>query len=1216
MICDRLVRAISCLLALAFSFLSLPLQAEALRWAQRDGYRVAPLKVPTSGKNGFTLLTPSETGILFTNQLDYQMSQKNQNLLNGAGVAAGDFDGDGNCDLYFCNMKGANGLFRNLGDWKFTNVTEPAGVGCTQQISRAAVFADVNGDGKPDLLVSSIGGPNAYYVNLGQGRFSNATAAAGLVLKAGCHTMTLADIDGDGDLDLYIANYGETSILRSGGTVSFRYVNGKPVVSGRYARRIKIIDGQMIEMGEPDSLFLNDGHGNFQLASWTDGMFLDESGNALKTAPYDMGLSAMFRDINGDGAPDLYVCNDFQTPDRIWLNDGKGHFRALPDSALRTTSHFSMGVDFADINRDGLDDFFVSDMLSRFHTLAMTQLSPTNPTPAVVGEITDRQQARRNTLQLNRGDLHWSEIGNFAGVAKSDWSWSVVFLDVDLDGYEDLLVANGHAYDTQDLDATEKSPSRNALQPMQRERQLTEFPPLETPNCLFRNRGDLTFEEIGAKWGFNSTNVSHGICLADLDNDGDLDVIVSCLWKPPLIYRNDSTAPRIAVRLRGKSPNTQGIGAQIKVLGGAVPMQSQEIISGGRYLSGDDPMRVFAAGSLTQRMTVQVRWRNGTRSVVQNALPNHIYEIDEAGAQSVPSPSEPPAPPTLFQEVLISSAPEHHEDPFNDFERQQLLPKMLSRLGPGIAWFDLDGDGHEDLLLGTGKGGQPAFLKGDGKGGFTRFANPFAPAEDDLTGLVGWTPVPGKRSALSGLSNYERTEAQPSSLLEFSGAKLETIVQKLPSSAGPIAVADINGDGALDVFVGGRVLPGRYPEAASSSIYLNKKGQLIADDANNVLLRNVGLVSGAVWSDLNNDGWPDLLLACDWGPIRVFINHAGKLEERTRELGLAGLYGWWNGITTGDVDGDGRLDIIASNWGYNSSYGRPSEQDPLRMFYADVDGNGTLDLLEARRDSETGRTVPLRNLLIVNAAVPIMRDRFPTHKEYARAEIFSMLGPKFAKAPEVHANHFASTVFLNRGDRFEALPLPAEAQFAPAFGVNVADFDGDGSEDIFLSQNFSALFGYESRLDAGCGLLLLGNGNGTFSPAPAKSSGIRILGDQRGSAVGDCDEDGRVDLVVGQNGAAFRLFHNQSARPGLRVRIKGPPGNPDGIGATLRLRFGSRMGPAREIHGGSGYWSQDSAVQVLAMPEQPSHLLVRWPGGKETQKEIPAGVKEIIVTAE
>ena len=544
-------------------------------------------------------------------------------------MAAGDFDGDGFCDLYFCNLEGASALYRNLGNGRFEDVTARAGVACTNQASRGAVFADLDGDGKLDLFVSSLSGPNACFLNRGGGRFENVTEAAGLVLKAGGHSLALADVDGDGDLDLYIANYGEISILRSGGTVSVRQVNGKDVVTGRHATRIKIVNGHMIELGEPHALYINDGHGRFTRASWTDGTFLTAEGKPLKTAPADLGLSAMFRDINGDGYPDLYVCNDFQTPDRIWINDGKGHFRALPDIALRCTSHFSMGVDFADIDRDGRDDFFVGDMLSRFYNLRMTQLNASNPPPEYVGEMTDRQQVRRNTLSLNRGDGTYAEIANFAGVDASDWSWSVVFLDVDLDGFEDLLVANGHAYDTQDLDVYEKVPrtGRTGSPMQQRNRELKEYPPLITPNVLFRNRGDRTFEEVGQAWGFNATNVSHGIALADLDNDGDLDVVVSCLWTPPLIYRNESSAPRVAVRLKGKAPNIQGIGAKIKVSGGAVPVQTQEIICGGRYLSADDPMRVFAAGSVTNQLTIEVTWRSGSKSLITDALPNHIYEI-------------------------------------------------------------------------------------------------------------------------------------------------------------------------------------------------------------------------------------------------------------------------------------------------------------------------------------------------------------------------------------------------------------------------------------------------------------------------------------------------------------------------------------------------------------------------------------------------------------
>ncbi|MDB6030129.1 MAG: ASPIC/UnbV domain protein [Verrucomicrobiales bacterium] len=1190
-------------------------RSETLKWEQRTGYRVARLNVPKSGKAGFTLLTPAETGIHFTNQLSYERGQKNQNLLNGAGVASGDFDGDGNTDLYFCNLEGANGLFRNLGNWKFTNVTAEKGVGCTNMISRSAVFADVDGDGKVDLFVAATGGPNALFMNDGSGGFKNVTENAGLVLKAGCHTIALADIDGDGDLDLYIANYGETSILRSGGSVSVRTVNGKPVVTGRYANRIKIISNQMVEYGEPHALYINDGNGKFHAASWTDGTFMDEKGSPLKMVPYDMGLSAMFRDLNGDGFPDLYVCNDFQTPDRIWMNDGKGRFRALPDLALRTTSHFSMGVDFADIDRDGFDDFFVTDMLSRYHKLLMTQISPTNPPLAYVGELTDRQQARRNTLQLNRGDVTWRDIANFAGVAASDWSWSPVFLDVDLDGYEDLLISNGHAYDTQDLDASEKNPSAGMRGlPLQSGHELNDFPKLSIPNVAFRNRGDRTFEDMSKSWGFDSKNVSHGISLADLDNDGDMDVIVSCLWEPPLIYRNDSSAPRVAVRLRGKSPNTQGIGAKIKLLGGAVPAQTQEIISGGRYLSGDDPMRVFAAGSAeNNKMTLEVAWRSGLRSVIAGVTANHIYEVEESEAlpgTNRPVKSESPA---LFTLDVAASGLLHREETFDDFERQPLIPKMLSRFGPGVAWIDMDGDGHEDLVMGMGKGRQMEYLRNDGKGNFILESLAPGTTEDDLTGITAWTPSLGKRVLLMGLANYESTEGKPSGVLAFSNAKAERVAVNLPASAGPLAVADVNGDGALDVFVGGRVIPGKYPEAASSMLFLNRDGRLMPDDNNNLVLRKVGLVSSAVWSDLDGDGSPDLVLACEWGPVRVFMNHQGKLQEATTELGLSGFSGWWNGVTTADVDGDGKLDIIASNWGLNSSYRQPSQGDPAQMYYGDLDGNGTVDLLEARLDPETGRMMPIRNLLITSAGIPMVREHFPTHKMYSETDLPALLGPQHAGTPHVDANTFSSMVFLNRGNKFQAMPLPPEAQLSPAFGISVADFNGDGAEDIFLGQNCFAVPGYEPRLDAGRGLLLLGKGDGSFAPMAGQSSGIKVYGEQRGTATGDYDEDGRPDLAVTQNSGPLQVFRNQTGKPGLRVRLKGPLGNPDGIGAVLRVEFASRLGPAREIHAGSGYWSQDGAVQVLATPEPAQKIIVRWPWGKATTQDVPAGAKEITV---
>ena len=1205
----------------------LPTDAAPLNWQKADGFRVAKLPVPSSGKTGFSLLPPEMTGIHFTNTLPESRTMTNVNLMNGSGVALGDYDGDGLCDIYLCNLNGTNALYKNLGNWKFRDVTEEARVVCPGQTSTGAVFADVNGDGYLDLLVTSMGGPNACFLNDGHGHFTNVTIAAGLVSKLGSTSMALADVDGNGTLDLYVANYGVTSILRTGGTFAFSYVNGQPVVRGRNAQRIKIIDGMMYELGEPDVLYLNDGKGTFTPVSWTDGTFLGENGKPLTQAPWDQGLSVSFRDLNSDGYPDLYVCNDAFTPDRCWINDGHGHFRALSPLAWRSTSYFSMGIDFADIDRDGNDDFLVVDMLSRQHRLALTQKSSMHPQPRLPGNFETQIQIRRNTLFLNRGDGTYAEIANYGGVAGSEWTWSAIFLDVDLDGWEDILICNGFPHDVDDADIRQRvkgmtvDESRKAL-PL--------YPRLNTPNIAFRNQHDLTFREAGREWGFDSTEVSNGMALADLDNDGDSDVVVNCLNGPALIYRNETAAPRLAVRLRGTSPNSQGIGAKIKVYGGPVT-QRQEVICGSRYLSGDDPMRVFAAGSSTS-LTVEVTWRSGARSVVHNCQPNHFYEIAEAGAEPANSklqaPSSKETPnfqlPTsnsetkpVFEDVSERLRHKHHEELFDDFARQPLLPNRLSQLGPGVAWFDLDGDGRDDLIIASGQGGKLAVYHNDSQKGFQLLDSPALkdPVRRDQTTVLGWSPAPGVASLLVGSANYEDGATNGESVLryDFQNGILNRAAG-LPAqaaSAGPLALADLDGDGTLDLFVGGRVVPGRYPEAAASYLYRYDGKQWQLDAENSGLLQRVGLVSGAVWSDLDGDGFPELILACEWGPVRVFKKQSGKLREVTEALGLAGFTGWWTGVTTGDLDGDGRLDIIGCNWGLNHSY-HASREHPARLYFGNWNDTGNIDLLEAEDDPQLG-AVPRRDFGAVSAALPFVLAKFSTYRAFAEANVASVLGDKMPRTSELQANTLATMIFFNRGDHFEAVPMPREAQFAPVFAVGVADMDGDGNEDVFLGQNFFATQPETPRLDAGRGLWLKGDGRGNLTPVPGQESGVKVYGEQRGAALGDYDGDGRVDLVVTQNGAETKLFHNVSARPGLRVKLKGPPGNPQGIGAQIRLVFGRRSGTVREIHAGSGYWSQDSAVQVLGTPESPTRIWIRWPGGKSTTGLIPAGAKEISV---
>jgi hypothetical protein len=570
----------------------------------------------------------------------------------------------------------------------------------------------------------------------------------------------------------------------------------------------------------------------------------------------------------------------------------------------------------------------------------------------------------------------------------------------------------------------------------------------------------------------------------------------------------------------------------------------------------------------------------------------------------------------MFEDVSDRLKHTHHQDPFDDFERQPLLPRRLSQLGPGVGWFDVDGDGWDDLVVGSGKGGRLAVFRNDGQGHFQRLQG--APWDQevsrDQTTVLGWSRPDGSRSLLAGAANYEDGQATGAAVNEFAPGQPAAagVIPAGSASVGPLAMADYEGNGQLGLFVGGRSLPGRYPEAAQSQLWRLRQGVWELDGENTARLAGVGMVSGAVWSDLDGDGWPELILACEWGPIRVFHNDHGLMREITAELGLAEYLGWWNGVTVGDFDGDGNMDILACNWGQNTVQ-HASPEFPYMLYAGDFDGSGALSQLEATRDPATLREVPERDLDTMAAALPFLRARFPTYASYARATVEDIAGPALTNARKLTVTTLFSMLFLNRTNHFVAVPLPREAQFAPAFGACVADYDGDGNEDVFLSQNFFATQPKVPRCDAGRGLWLQGDGHGAFRAVPGSESGIAVYGEQRGAAVGDFDGDGRVDLAVAQNGAETRLFRNVRGRPGLRVRLLGPAGNPQGIAGVIRLKFGDRFGPAREVHAGSGYWSQDSSTEVLGCPEEPKQIWVRWPGGQTTLAEVPAGAREVAI---
>ena len=1215
------------------------LHAADLQWQGFEGYRSAPLAVTQSGMVGFTETSSLISGISFTNRLSDARSLTNQIFLNGSGVAAGDFDGDGLSDLYFCGLDSANRLYRNLGDWRFEDVTASAGVACADQASTGCVFADIDGDRDLDLLVNGIASGTRLFLNEGRGQFREMTDQAGLRGGEGSNSMALADIDGDGLLDLYVVNY-RNDTMRDMPDIEFKVgvtngeyrlisMNDKPASAPELQGRFTFDGvGGVLENGEADSLYRNLGGGRFEKLIWTDGTFLDESSAPIKI-PYDWGLSVIFRDLNGDGSPDLYVCNDFQSPDRIWINDGKGQFRVPDRDAIRQTSLFSMGVDVADVDRDGKDDIFVVDMLSRDHARRQVQVMDARAFAQVRSSMGIRPQVSRNTLFHNRGNGTYAELARYSGIDASDWSWSPVFLDVDLDGYEDLLVTTGHWRDAQHADVAWRIDEAKRRELMTHREQLDlrrQFPRLDTPNVAFRNRGDLTFEETGEAWGFDSRKISQGIALADLDNDGDLDVIVNSLNSGPTLYRNDSSGPRIRIRLRGKTPNTFGVGAVVRVTALGLPVQQQEIMCGGRYLSGDDLSRTFAVRNSEDLVKIEVTWRSGRCSLITGAPANRVFELTESNALTTEKSRPKSQENHFFEDVSELLNHRHKEELYDDFARQPLLARKLSQLGPGVTWFDFNSDGFDDLLIGTGRGGRMAVFRNDGKGGFVRQRAKLLEtvAERDMTAILGWRSSSSAIGLLIGNSNYEDGSTNAPAVREFSlvtGAVNENLLRS-PSSTGPLALADVDADGDLDLFVGGRVIAARYPEPSSSALLRYDKGKFHADSRFGEALAGIGLVSSALFSDLSGDGCPELIVACEWGPLHIFQNRNGNLlawnpkvrwtSDDSAHGGfetLSDLSGWWNSVAAGDFNGDGRMDLVVGNWGRNV-FQRPSLKTPLRLHYGDVDGSGSFALIESKFDPGMGKYVPHRDRNVLSAVFPMFQDQFPTFVSFSTVSTSELLGSDIPPMRHVETALLDSMVMLNRGEFFEARPLPLEAQISPVFGIACGDLDGDGNDDLFLAQNFFGVSATDSRQDAGTGLLLRGDGQGGFSAIASNESGFALYGEARGAALSDFDHDGRLDVVVGQNLGETKLYRNVRAVPGLRLILKGATQNLQAVGATARAVLkGGNLGPVREIRLGGGYWSQDSNQLLLGSRSNIEAIDIRWPGGIKERVPVPKGAK-------
>ena len=1155
-------------------------------WIQGEGFRYRELDVKGRSRTGFTEVTAQQSGIVAENQVSFDAIVNNRHMMHGSGVAIGDMTGDGLPDVYVARLTAPDVLYQNLGDWQFEDISAQSGLDRTGESTSGVVMVDLDGDKDLDLLLTMPFGPGAVYLNTGEGVFTRVVNASGLRSSHASTTATLADVDQDGDLDAYIARYKRIALADSLPPEAITWdavlqEDGlEPREEFQTHYRFTSAGSRVIrsELAEPDGLYLNDGSGQFSEASWTGGSFLDAEGFPLTTIPRDWALTAKFYDVTGDGITDLYVCNDFDSSDELWIGLGDGRFQRAPAHTLRKTSNATMSVDFGDVNRDGITDFFATDMLSRDYSLRLRQRNTRIPLEQPPGDESFRPQEMQNTLMIGRGDTTFAELAWFAEVAASDWSWATSFIDIDLDGWEDILVTTGHVFDVQDLDAQLIEQRRMAVMPSWKEARklVLEFPSLALNNVAFRNRRDLTFEDMPGGWGFGqNADIAHGMAMGDLDADGDLDIVTNRLNSPPGVYRNTGGADRLAVILEGEPPNTAGIGANIRVECADLPEQSKQMSAGGSYLSSNQYVVVFAMKD--QPCQIEVDWPLGQHSSISVDEGNRLYVIEESGVAKAPEFQTSTPMYQLHQKV----SPMIEQD-FDDFALQPLLPWRLSRRGPALVAVDVNRDGRDELLQGGGRG---HMIRLDG--------SPILDSlHGDAAGLLAYPIDNGLTRIIVGESNDEYFRDSSWVHIYDINANAEKVQhQKLPfglAALGPLSAADIDADGDLDLFVGGHFIPGHYPIPTSSRVYLNQEGTFRVSSKFSEPLHDLGLVNGSVSGDLDGDGFSDLIIATEWGAVRVFKGGLDGLTDHTESLGFASFRGWWRGVALGDFDGNGALDIVASNAGWNHRYGRTTQ---VRLSYGDFNSDGRTNMLESFLDPETEIYRPSRMLAdLVQVMAARIQMRIASHREFSTIRANELLPIRNAAALE--ANTYASSIFLNRGDHFEYYPLHPEAQYSAGISPVVLDANQDGHEDIVLSQNWFAYPLSTPRQDAGRGLLLLGNGDGTF--APAEKSGFEVYGEGRAVSVGDFDGDRQHEIAFAQHNGPTLVYKKISTKENVYIEFDSPA---DAIGSALRVVYsdGTR-GPTRIVTAGAGYWSQNAQSTILGLWDRSATAVeVTWP---------------------
>lgn len=1061
----------------------------------------------------FTLLSPEQTKVDFQNTLTEGL---NTNILmyeyfyNGGGVAAGDLNGDGLVDLYFTANMGDNRLYLNKGDLQFQDVTAISRTtGRPGPWKTGVTLVDINGDNRLDLFVCYSGmlpgekRVNQLFVNQGNSGnniplFEEKAAEYGLSGPAHSTQAYFFDSDRDGDLDLLLLNHNPKNL---------------PILN---------------EVSTAEFLKKDDPQMGLRLYRQANGIFEDVTTRAgISGSALSYGLGAGIADLDNDGWPDIYVSNDYAVPDYLYINNGDGTFTNRLREAIGHNSQFSMGNDVADINNDGWADIVTLDMLPEDNRRQKLLMAPDN---FAKFDLNVRSgfyyQYMRNMLQLNNGlsplgeGITFSEIGQLAGIANTDWSWAALLADYDNDGWKDLLVTNGYLRDYTNLDfikyMDDFTQSKGRLVREDVLEIIGHMPASNVVNYIFSNQDGLTFSDKTKAWGMDRPSNSNGAAYADLDNDGDLDLVVNNINQPAFIYKNEARKLAgnhyLQVKLRGSGLNTQGVGAVLTATAKGKKQRLEQTLSRG-YQSAVSPVLHFGMGNETTLDTLIVTWPGGMQQVLTNVQTNQVVELSEKDATAKPPTA--PERESIFVQVTSPVPFENPKSEINDFDRQPLLICEFSHSGPCMAKGDVNGDGLEDLFIG-GAAGQSAGLFIQRKNGqFTRQPTPAFEADsphEDAAAAIFDANADGFADIYVASGGYHSFNPDDDLLQDRlylndgrgNFVKSPDALPDLRGSKACIAVGDVNLDGHLDLFVGGRVVPGRYPETPESYLLVNDGKGRFTNQVGSVApaLQKPGMVTDAVWVDLDQDEKKELVVAGEWMPVTVFGLEKGKLEDQTKRFFDQTWKGWWNTIETADFNRDGKPDLMLGNWGTNTQF-KVSEGTPAELFYKDFDKNGAVDPLFCFYIQ--GKSYPYVTRDELLRQLGFLRSRYNTYASYADVTITDIFKKaELADAGHWTANRMETTLFISKPDgKLEVKSLPIQAQYAPVNTITVLDYNADNNPDVLLCGNNSHAKLRLGKFDANSGVLLAGDGKGGFRYIQQAVSGFNLRGDVRSAVLLD-----------------------------------------------------------------------------------------------------------------